>query len=270
MSADPLASFTPSLRARVRLGRLGPAPALLTHPDPFAEPATPPRPAPLLLWLHGRTVHKEIDSARFLRLSRAGIATLALDLPGHGERLDPALQASDALPELLRAGVSELDEVLAALWDSDWAPWIERDRLAIGGMSAGGMIALRRLGDPHPFRCAAVESSAGDFQAAGAEERFTRARTAGLDPSQRLEGWAPGFPLLALHSELDQVCALAGIQAFTEALQARYAAAGADPERVSLVTWPETGAPQEHAGFGRKAHEARLELIEFLQGHLLG
>lgn len=264
-----MASFTPSLRARVRARRLGPAPALLTHPDPIAEPETAPRAAPLLLWLHGRTVRKEIDSARFLRLARAGIATLALDLPGHGERLDPALQAPDALPELLGAGVAELDEVLEALWDSDWAPWIERERLAIGGMSAGGMIALRRLGDAHPFRCAAVESTSGDFRAAGAEARFTRARTAGLDPLQFVAGWPPGFPLLALHSERDQVCALAGIQGFTDALQERYAAAGADPERISLVTWPETGAPQEHAGFGRKAHEARLELIEFLQAHLL-
>lgn len=258
--SDLLQAFTPSLRERVQLGRLGDAPALLAHPDPTGGA---PRAVPLLLWLHGRTVRKEIDSARFLRLSRAGVACLAIDLPGHGERLDPALQEPDALPELLAAGVAELDSVLEALWSSDWAPLVDRERLAIGGMSVGGMIALRRLCDPHPFRCAAIESSCGDFQAAGAE-RLLKAQLAGLDPIQHLANWRAELPLLALHSERDEICPLIGIRSFTDALQARYS----EPERVSLVTWPETGAPKEHAGFGRKAHAARVALVEFLKEHL--
>lgn len=260
MSSDLLQTFTPSLRERVRLGRLGEAPALLSHPD---ANTSAPRPAPLLLWLHGRTVRKEIDSARFLRLARAGVACLAIDLPGHGERLDPALQEPDALPDLLAAGVAELDSVLEALWASDWAPLVDRERLAIGGMSAGGMISLRRLCDPHPFQCAVIESSCGDFQAAGAG-RFLEAQLKGLDPSQHLDGWREGLPLLALHSERDEVCPLIGISSFTDALKARYS----DPSRVTLTTWPETGAPSEHAGFGRKAHAARVALVEFLQAHL--
>jgi len=260
MSSDLLQTFTPSLRERIRLGRLAEAPALLSHPD--ATDATA-RPVPLLLWLHGRTVRKEIDSARFLRLARAGVACLAIDLPGHGERLDPALQAPDALPQLLAAGVAELDTVLEALWASDWAPLVDRERLAIGGMSAGGMITLRRLCDPHPFRCAAIESSCGDFRAAEAD-RFLAAQLQGLDPIQHLAGWRNELPLLALHSERDEVCPLVGISSFTDALRARYA----HPERVTLTTWPETGAPKEHAGFGRKAHAARVALVEFLQEHL--
>lgn len=260
MSSDLLQTFTPSLRERVRLGRLAQAPALLAHPYATSEP---PQAAPLLLWLHGRTVRKEIDSARFLRLARAGIACLAIDLPGHGERLDPALQEPDALPDLLAAGVAELDSVLEALWASEWAPLVDRERLALGGMSAGGMISLRRLCDPHPFTCAAVESSCGDFQAAGAD-RFLAAQLAGLDPIQHLSGWRDELPFLALHSERDEVCPLIGISSFTDALRARYS----QPERVQLTTWPETGAPKEHAGFGRKAHAARVALVEFLTVHL--
>jgi dienelactone hydrolase len=258
--SDLLQTFTPSLRERIRMGRLAEAPALLSHPR---AKAAAPEAAPLLLWLHGRTVRKEIDSARFLRLARAGVACLAIDLPGHGERLDPALQEPDALPDLLAAGVAELDSVLEALWASDWAPLVDRDRLAIGGMSAGGMITLRRLCDPHPFRCVAVESSCGDFQRAGGD-RFLAAKLNGLDPIQHLQGWQDELPFLALHSERDEVCPLVGISSFTDALQARYT----EPERVTLTTWPETGAPKEHAGFGRKAHAARVALVEFLQAHL--
>ncbi|MBL4847850.1 MAG: alpha/beta fold hydrolase [Planctomycetes bacterium] len=260
MSSDLLQGFPSTLRERVRVGKLGAAPALLCHPEPVSSA---PRAAPLLLWLHGRTVRKEIDSARFLRLTRAGFACLAIDLPGHGERLDPALQAPDALPQLLAAGVAELDEVLASLWASDWAPLIDRERLALGGMSAGGMIALRRLCDSHPFRCAVVESSCGDFQAAGGG-RFPASQLEPFDPARHLAGWQAELPFLALHSERDEVCPLVGITRFVQALKSRYQA----PERVTLQTWPETGAPKEHAGFGRKSHAARVALIEFLSASL--
>ncbi|MGE0706379.1 MAG: alpha/beta hydrolase family protein [Planctomycetota bacterium] len=257
--SDRLAAFTRSLRERSELGRLGPAPALFAHPD--GE-----RPAPLLLWLHGRTVSKELDSARYLRLIRAGICVLALDLPGHGERADPALQAPGAMRPLLTQALSELDGVLEALWASPWGPLVARERLAMGGMSAGGMITLRRLCEPHPFRCAAVESTCGDFAAVD-EERFRAGIAAGLDPRSHLEGWRP-LPLLALHSERDRVTPLRGITGFLDALRGRYAALGADPAQVELTTWPETGAPMEHAGFGRKAREARERFVEFLSTHL--
>jgi alpha-beta hydrolase superfamily lysophospholipase len=262
MVASPrLAHFTTSLRARSALARLGPdVPALLVEPE-----ALPPSGrAPVVVWLHGRTVSKELDTARYTRLMRANVGVCALDLPGHGEREDPALQAPDALPELLERMLGELDAVVD---DLGRRSWVDPARLALGGVSAGGMVTLRRLCDPHPFRCAAVEGAAGVFARPG-EARFVRARLARLEPLAHLEGWRP-LPLLALHSELDEVVPVAAIRSFMDALRARYAAQGADPDLARLVTWPRTGAPHEHQGFGRVAGEARARLVEFLDAHLV-
>ncbi len=264
MSSDRIAHFTRSLRDRTELLRLGPAPALVALPEEGA------RPAPCVVWLHGRTVSKEIDSARYTRLVRGGYAVCAFDLPGHGEREDAALQAPDALSRLLRETLAELDLVVEALLAHPrLGPRIDRERLALGGMSAGGMVTLRRLCDPHPYRCAVIESSCGDFRAAAAspQDRWSVAHLEGLDPARHLETWRP-IPLLALHSERDEVCPLVGVTAFLDALRPRYAAAGAEQVPLVLHTWPETGAPSEHAGFGRKSGEARRLLLEFFDAHL--
>ncbi len=266
-----IAHFPTSLRERCTLTTLGGAPALLVHPEE-------PGPAPYLLWMHGRTVHKEIDTARFQRLSRGGIGVAAIDLPGHGERLDPAYQAPEALPRLLQDGREELDAVVDALQRT---PRVRADRLAIGGMSGGGMIALRRLCEPHPFRCAVVEATAGDFAEAGksrryaelgAAERFQAAQALDLDPMQHLGRWHP-IPLLAFHSETDEVVPVAAIRVFIEALAERYAMLGRqdllDERGLELVTFPETGAPEEHVGFGRLSGEVRAKTVEFLRRHLL-
>lgn len=262
VTSPRIAHFPTSLRERSTLTRLGPdVPALLVEPERAPDARGP---APLVLWLHGRTVSKEIDTARYTRLMRAGVGVCALDLPGHGEREDAALQAPDALPDLLAGALAEVDPVLD---DLRRVAWVDSARLAIGGVSGGGMIALRRLGDPHPFRCAAVEATAGDFSRAH-ESRFDAARLRDLDPAARADAWRP-IPLLAMHSEKDQVVPVAAIRHFLERLRARYVAQGASPDLLRLLTWPETGAPQEHSGFGRFAGEARQHLVGFLAEHLL-
>ncbi len=75
-----------SLVAQSRVLRLGSSntPALLIHPRFDKQAEKPLEPVPFLLWLHARTAQKELDSGRYLRLSRAGIPTVALDLPAHG------------------------------------------------------------------------------------------------------------------------------------------------------------------------------------------
>lgn len=282
-----IAHFPTSLRQRASLRRLGAdVPALLIEPEAGQVARTGDGRAPVVVWLHGRGVSKELDSARYTRLMRGGLGLCALDLPGHGEREDPALQAREALPLLLGQTLAELDAVLD---DLRRVPWVDPARLAIGGMSGGGMVALRRLGDPHPFRCAAVEATAGDFSRAVAppasaapagtptaggpatsdrvERRFEAARLRGLDPLSRLAAWRP-IPLLAMHSEADAVVPVAAIRGFVEALRARYAAEGAPRDLARLITWPHTGAPQEHQGFGKRAGEARQHLLAFFSEHL--
>ncbi|MCA8920218.1 MAG: alpha/beta fold hydrolase [Planctomycetes bacterium] len=252
-----IAHYPRSLRERCRLLRLGPAPALVVHPD--GE-----RPAPTLVWLHGRTANKELDSARYQRLVRAGVAVVALDLPGHGERADEGLSEPGALGALLAQARAELDPVLEAI-EPALGPAVDLSRLALGGMSAGGMVALRRLCEPHPFVAVAVEGTTGDFAAVG-ESRYAPAVEAGLSPAEHLAGWRP-IPFLALHSEADRVVPVGSMRRFVERLRAHCAALGSDSP-VRLETWPETGAPEEHLGFGRRAADARRLHVEFLTRHL--
>jgi hypothetical protein len=90
-----------------------------------------------------------------------------------------------------------------------------------------------------------------------------------LDPAQHLDGWTP-IPLLALHSEIDEMVPLAAIGSLFEKLRPIYTAQRADPDALlTLKTWPETGAPSEHAGFGKVAAEAKSLQVEFLSKWLV-
>ncbi len=264
------------LAKRSRLSRLGPTgvPGLLAHPDWQT-------PAPAVVWLHGRTVSKEIDPGRYLRWVRAGLAVCAVDLPGHGERFDARFQSPTHSLELLEQVVPEIDGVVAALADPKYGAVFDSRRLGLGGMSAGGMGALRRLCDPHPFVCAAVEATTGWLEGLYFPERVGLPpgdrgpvehppdRVAALDPMRHLAGFRP-IPLLVLHSEADRVVPFAGMRAFIERLREHYRGQGADPSLIDLRTWPETGAPQEHIGFGRFSNDAKNAQTDFLRRWLTG
>jgi len=239
----------------------GEVPALLAHPD-WTEPA------PVVIWMHGRTVSKEIDPGRYLRWIRAGIGACALDLPGHGERAIEGLDAPGKTLYVVEQMVEEIDRVVADL-RARFGEVFDTERMAIGGMSAGGMAALRRLCDAHPFRCAAVESTAGDFSHMPYAERYPRDIVERLDPAGHLVGWRP-IPLLALHSEADAWVPVRAIRGLVERLRERYREEGADPSQVELITWPKTGAPYEHAGFGRVANDAKNAQAAFFERWLLG
>lgn len=260
--------FPAYLEERAKSVRLGPtkAPALLAHPDWE-------RPAPTVIWMHGRTVNKELDPGRYLRWIRAGIAACSIDLPGHGEREDAELLKPDRTLDVLDTVIPELDHIVEALADPAWAGVFDLDRLGIGGMSAGGMAALRRLCDPHPFLCATVEATTGNLEALYHPDsgrpwpvNHPPERIARLDPMKHLDGWRP-IPLVAMHSESDRIVPIAGMRAFIEAVLARTAEQGADPEMVEFITWPDTGAPQEHSGFGRFSNDAKNAQVDFLRRH---
>ncbi len=257
-----LKNMPASLLRQSRFVKLGSEriPALLAHPDWD-------RPAPVVLWMHGRTAYKELDPGRYLRWMRRGVAACAIDLPGHGERRDERLQSAASTLRVVEQAVEEIDLVVEALADPGFESVFDTDRMGVGGMSAGGMAALRRCCEPHAFRCVAVESTMGDLKKADFAGRASDSLIERLDPMRHLDGWRP-IPALALHSEADAWAPVESIRSFFDELRRR--SPHLDPDAVRLATWPETGAPNEHAGFGRVANEAKNIQTEFLARHLLG
>lgn len=265
---DPrFAKLPESLRDKSRSVRLGnDVPALIAHPD--WESASP---APAVLWMHGRTVNKELDPGRYLRWIRAGIGAVALDLPGHGERYDKAYQGPEKTLDLIAQARAEIDGVLESVRELGK---FDMDRLMIGGMSAGGMVTLSRLCSPHPFRGACVECTTGNLRDLYHPPAGTKGRpwpiehdpeeVARVDPLEHLDGFEP-IPLLALHNEGDEMVPIDGQRRFLDALRTHYASRGADPSMVELHTFSETGAPGEHAGFGRHANDAKNLQLAFIR-----
>ncbi|MBL8990520.1 MAG: alpha/beta fold hydrolase [Phycisphaerae bacterium] len=264
------ASLPSALARQTRFLRLGASgvPALLAHPD-----WTSPR--PFAVWMHGRTVSKELDNGRYLRWLRAeggGIAACAIDLPGHGERYDPLMHHPSRTLDVIARVVDEIDGVLDAL-QAEFGGLFDPDRAALGGMSAGGMATLARLNHPHRFRCAAVEATAGNmgmlFQIDPARSGSDAALLHAIDPIRHTAGFRP-IPLLALHSRGDRGAPGACLETYLDVLRARYRAVEADPALIHLQTWDTTGAPDEHNGFGRVAAEAKSIQTAFLERHLTG
>lgn len=261
---DRFKQFPRDLAAAVRVERLGPdVPALLAHPNWKT-------PAPVVLWLHGRTANKELDPGRFLRWIRAGIAACSIDLPGHGERAWGGAHEPDASLKVIAQAVDEIDAVVEALADPRFEGLFDLDRLAIGGMSMGGIVTLRRLCDPHPFLCAAVEGTTGWLEglyfpedrgeAADASPRWVvrheREAVEAVSAAAHLKTFRP-IPLLMLHSEADRMMPFAVAKGFADRLRTHYQQAGGSPSLVQLVSWKETGAPEEHIGFGRFSNDAK-------------
>lgn len=311
-STDRFAGFPRALSLRARAMRLGRAsmiggglwpdrravPALVAHPDWRSR-------TPVMVWLHGRTASKELDPGRYLRWIRAGFAAVAIDLPGHGERAQagwdgPGWHDPQHTLRVVAAALAEIDAVVEHVRTGgdggQLAGLVDPTRVGIGGMSAGGMVTLRRLCDSHDFRCAAVESTCGDL--AGLYGRAGRSGGAGaadgtvagvqaqdpgllaaLDPLPRIsaggaEGWPMPIPLLALHSEADMLVPFDLQRGFLDRLGESYereAALGRGAGRGSIEFrhWPTTGAPLEHSGFGRVSNDAKNIQTAFLVRHLL-
>lgn len=248
---------------------LGPAPALLMHPDWESE-------APVMLWMHGRTASKETDPGRYNRLLRAGVAVCAIDLPAHGERHNPRSEDPNESMEIIDHAVGEIDMILDTLARTDGGRF-NTCCVGIGGMSLGGMVALRRLCNPHDFRCAAVDATCGalgelyfpsDGSPAPWQVSHDRETVAAVDPLQHLEGWKP-IPLLALHSKADEIVPWKAQKLFLDRLAEHYEEQGADPSQIEVHAFESTGAPSEHLGFGTHASEAKNLQAEFLAKHLL-
>lgn len=254
---ERFAQMPAALRANARWERLGRSrggiPALLVHPD--WNRATP---APLVIWMHGRTANKELDPGRYLRWLRAGLGACAIDLPGHGERFDASYQDGSRTPEILRQMVDEIDEIIESMRDMGS---FDMQRLAIGGMSAGGMAAVARLCKPHTFRCASVEATTGNW-AEHFGERLPP--IADLNPIAHLDSWRE-IPFQAIHARHDQIIPFDGQSRFIDSLRKRYG----DPTQIDFVEYEQTGAPSEHIGFGRFAADAKDRQRDFFRRWLV-
>ena len=241
-----------AIRRTARIEQLADIPCLLIPPQGGASPTG----APMLLWLHGRTACKELDPGRYLRLMRSGIAVCAVDLPGHGERhgahMDDPARVVDIVLQMA-------DEIDAVTWAAIDALGVNADRVALGGMSAGGMAAIARLCLPHRFRALTLEATSGDWSSLASWSHLddqARALATERDPIRHLEGWRP-LPVLAVHARGDQWIPWSGQQRFLELLRTRGCA-------VQTEVFDETGALHEHVGFGRYAAQVKETQRAFL------
>jgi dienelactone hydrolase len=215
--------------------------------------------------MHGRTVSKDYDPGRYLKWLRHGYASCALDLVGHGDRYDAHYHEPAHTLQAVEETLAELDGVVEAL--SDWQHGVfDAKRMALGGISAGGMVTLARCCDPHApheFRCLIVEATAGDWAFQRQRALLAADVVERLNPIDRLDHWAQ-VPIQAIHTEADEWVPEAAMAVFIEALRQQYR----DPSLVEYVTYAKTGAPAEHAGFGKKTRDARERQIAFLDKHL--
>lgn len=251
---DPLPQ---TLQTHARWERLGAArtPAMIVHPDWDSGHRVP-----VLFWIHGRTACKEIDPGRFLRLIRAGMGACSIDLPGHGERFAEEMQHPSRTLEIIQAVTAEIDDIVEATMAFGV---FDDQRMALGGMSAGGMATIARLCRPHPFCCATLEAATGSWRHQVNRPMFegiSREAITDIDPIRTLDRWRE-IPLQAIHCRRDRWVDWYGQAAFLDALRSHYR----QPELVEHVLYEQTGAAWEHAGFNRMGSDAKNRQLDFLR-----
>lgn len=179
-----------------RLGENGtPVPGLLLLPAPGAARA------PAALLLHGWSSHKELMAETLGRtLLSHGIASLAIDLPLHGERSDANVLRGPINPLALlkewRAAVAEAELALRYLGAH---PSLDGGRLAVAGYSLGSYLALNLAGRDAQVR-AVMLAAGGDLPLDTPFTRFIRPFADPMGAVRRLAG----RPLLMVHGRHDR------------------------------------------------------------------
>lgn len=169
-------------------------PGVLILPDARA-------PVPAALLLHGYTSRKEAMADGIgTALAREGVASLAVDLPMHGERV-PARHA--VFPrqsmEVVRHWRVALDEAAAALAFLRALPHVNADRVGVVGYSLGSFLAVTlaaRDGAVTPV----VLAAGGDLPLGS--PLVTLARTV-MDPTRSVRALR-GRPLLMVNGRYDR------------------------------------------------------------------
>jgi uncharacterized protein len=168
-------------------------PALFQLPDR-------PGPLPAVLLLHGLSSEKErMAEAVGKALAMRGVASLALDLPMHGERAKDSPRNAFSNPLALvgawRAAVAEAERAVSWLGEQ---PRVDAGRLGIVGYSLGGFLALMAAADDPRLRVIAM-AAAGDLPDATPYAAVVRTIVDPLRAVRRLAG----RPLLLLNGRRD-------------------------------------------------------------------
>jgi dienelactone hydrolase len=156
---------------------------------------------PAALLLHGYTSHKEMMSDSIGRaLLDVGIASLAIDLPMHGERATPGgARGGFELLEMMRNWTLALAEASIALRYLAARPEIDRERLSLVGYSLGSYLGVTVASRDRAVK-AVVLAAGGDLPAAMPFASMVRGV---IDPAGAVRK-LDGVPLLMVHGRRDR------------------------------------------------------------------
>ena len=184
-------------------------PAILSLPAASAE-----RRAPGVLLLHGYSSHKEQMADSIGRvLLRHGIASLAIDLPLHGERRGGMdMQAMRNPIALVSAWRLAQDEARLALGYLGARAEVDAGRLAIVGYSMGSFLGVL-VAAAEPKVRALVLAAGGDLPDGTPFEKLVRTLADPLRAVRKLDG----RPLLMVHGKRDRTVTPAQAQRLFDA-----------------------------------------------------
>ncbi|MEJ7811369.1 MAG: alpha/beta fold hydrolase [Gemmatimonadaceae bacterium] len=183
------------IRLELRGERTEPVPAILLLP--------PAAPAPAALLLHGYTSHKErVADSLGSALLAEGIASLAIDLPLHGERERdevPDIAAARSPLEMIRRWRAASEDCTLALRYLGAHRGVDSERLALVGYSLGAFLGLS-VAAREPAVRAVVLAAGGDLPDGSP---FTALVRTMVDPLRSVRKLA-GRPLLMVHGKWDR------------------------------------------------------------------
>lgn len=201
-------------------------------PAVFLLPRRQDRRVPAALLLHGFSLGKEhMAAAVGPELLRDGIASLAIDLPLHGERFAGSFKPPNSPWEMLRQWRAAQQECRLALQFLSQHPEVDRQRLCLIGYSLGAFLGLKVAADESCVR-AFVLAAGGDLPDYVPFAGMVRTLADPIDWVRQLKG----RPLLMMHGRRDTIV--------LPDLAERLYAAAAEPKEL---LWFDSGhiLPQE-------------------------
>ena len=156
-------------------------------------------PAPAVLLLHGFSSSKERMAQSVGRALHAlGVASLAVDLPFHGERDGDVSTLSRNPLALVSAWRTAIAESRAAITWLAAQPTVDVDRVGVVGYSLGGFLALMTAAEDERLRVVAL-AAAGDLPDHTPYASLVRGLVNPLRAAERLSG----RPLLLVNGRRD-------------------------------------------------------------------